>query len=282
MKKPSEEFRSKIKPVWCPGCGNYAVLGAVRRALGDLGIAPHETVIVSGIGCSGRLSHYLRTYSLHGTHGRALPTALGAKAARPDLAVFAVGGDGDGLGIGGGHISHAARKNVDLTYIMVDNRIYGLTKGQASPTTPHGHKTKTTPYGAYEDAISAIPIFLAYDISFVARSPVDVGFLAGVLVEAVRHAGMSMVHVISGCQTFPAFDYKQAAGRLVRLPDRHDRTDKLKALELAYSVDPVYTGIFYQVSKPTLGARLDHEILRAKAGTGGREATIEQLFRKFA
>jgi 2-oxoglutarate ferredoxin oxidoreductase subunit beta len=218
MKTRLEEYKSEVKPVWCAGCGNYAVLNAVKRALAELEILPHEVVTVSGIGCSGRLSHYLNTYSLHGTHGRALPTALGAKAARPDLTVLAVGGDGDGLGIGGGHISHAARKNVDLTYVMVDNRIYGLTKGQASPTTPHGHTTKTTPYGVYEDTISAVPIFLAYDISFVARSGIDIDGLTGILVEAISHPGMSMVHVISQCRTFPAFDYKEAAGQFTPLP----------------------------------------------------------------
>ena len=271
-----------MKPVWCAGCGNYAVLNAVKRALAGLEIAPHEVITISGIGCSGRLSHYLNTYSLHGTHGRALPTALGAKAARPDLTVLAVGGDGDGLGIGGGHISHAARKNVDLTYIMVDNSIYGLTKGQASPTTPLGHKTKTTPYGVYEDTLSAIPIFLAYDISFIARSGVDIDGLTGIITEAIRHPGMSMVHVVSGCRTFPAFDYKEAAGRFAPLPGDHDPENKLEALELAYSVDPAYIGVFYQVTKPTLGGRLEEEIRRAGAAIDGKQATMEQLLSIFA
>ena len=282
MKKPSEEFGSKVKPVWCPGCGNYAVLGAVKRSLAGLEIAPHEVAVVSGIGCAGRLSHYLNTYSLHGTHGRALPTALGLKAARPDLTVLAVGGDGDGLGIGGGHISHAARKNVDLTYVMVDNAIYGLTKGQASPTTPWGRKTKTTPYGVYEDAVAAIPIFLAYDVSFIARVALDMEDLVAVLAEAIRHPGLAIVYVVSRCQAFPAFDYKEVASQFAPLPEGHDPTDKLKALELAYSVDPVYVGIFYQVTKPPLAWRLDEEIGRAEARTGGKPASIEDLLRMFA
>jgi 2-oxoglutarate ferredoxin oxidoreductase subunit beta len=282
MKKRLEEYKSEVKPVWCAGCGNYVVLNALMRALSELEIPPHEVVTVSGIGCSGRLSHYIKTYSLHGTHGRAVPTAVGAKAARPDLTVLAVGGDGDGLGIGGGHISHAARKNADLTYVMVDNGIYGLTKGQASPTTPQGHTTKTTPYGVYEDTLSAIPIFLAYDISFVARSGIDINGLTATLIEAVRHRGMSIVHVISRCLTFPAFDYKDTAGRFSALPIDHDRSDKLGALKLAYSVDPVYKGVFYQVSKPTLGSRLDEEVRRAKAGSGGKEATMEELLAIFS
>jgi 2-oxoglutarate ferredoxin oxidoreductase subunit beta len=282
MKKASGEYASKVKPVWCAGCGNYGVLSAVKRSLGALDVATHEVAVVSGIGCAGRLSHYLNTYSLHGTHGRALPTALGLKAARPDLTVVAVGGDGDGLGIGGGHISHAARKNVDLTYIMVDNAIYGLTKGQASPTTPSGRKTKTTPYGVYEDTVSAVPIFLAYDVSFIARSLLDIEDLSGILTAAIRHPGLAIVYVVSRCQAFPAFDYKEAASHFAPLPGEYDSTDKLRALELAYSTDPVYTGVFYRVTKPTLGLRLDEEVRRAVEGIGGAIASIEDLLRMFA
>ena len=153
MKTTLHDYRSIIEPVWCPGCGDFGVLSALEKALGELDILPENIIAVSGIGCSGRLSHYLNTYSLHGTHGRALPLALGAKAARPELTVLAMGGDGDGLGIGGGHIAHAARKNVDITYLLLDNRIYGLTKGQSSPTTPIGRKTKTSPWGVYEDTL---------------------------------------------------------------------------------------------------------------------------------
>lgn len=282
MKKTSGEFANKVKPVWCAGCGNYGVLNAIKRALADVGVAPHKVTVISGIGCSGRLSHYLNTYSLHGTHGRALPTALGAKAVRPDLTVLAVGGDGDGLGIGGGHISHAARKNVDLTYVMVDNGIYGLTKGQASPTTPWGHKTKTTPYGAYEDTLSAIPIFLAYDISFVARSGLAMQALTSLLVEAIRHRGMSMVHVVSRCRTFPAFGQKEIESAFAPLPDGYDPTDKIRALELAYSEDPIYTGVFYRITKPTLDSRLEEEIRRAESQMEGKEATIDRLLGMFA
>jgi 2-oxoglutarate ferredoxin oxidoreductase subunit beta len=282
MKKTSESLANKVKPVWCAGCGNYGVLNAIKRALTEVGVAPHQVAVVSGIGCSGRLSHYLNTYSLHGTHGRALPTALGAKAARPDLTVLAVGGDGDGLGIGGGHISHSARKNVDLTYVMVDNGIYGLTKGQASPTTPWGHKTKTTPYGAYEDAVSAMPIFLAYDISFVARSGLAMEALTALLVEAIKHRGMSMVHVVSRCAAFPAFEQSQLESAFAPLPHGYDPTDKIRALELAYSTDPVYTGIFYRIVKPTLDSRLEEEIRRAEARTEGKEATVDRLLGMFA
>ena len=143
MTTASQNYKRKgIDPVWCPGCGYYGVLQSVEAALGSIGILPDQIVVVSGIGCSGRLSHYLNTYSLHGTHGRALPIATGVKTARPDLTTVVVGGEGDILGIGGGHLPHAARKNVDLTLLLLDNNTYGMTKGQSSPTTPWGVSPK--------------------------------------------------------------------------------------------------------------------------------------------
>jgi 2-oxoglutarate ferredoxin oxidoreductase subunit beta len=283
MKRQSQDYKSAIQPVWCAGCGDYAVLKAVQRALAEVDIPPENVVTVSGIGCSGRLSHYLNTYSLHGTHGRAVPISLGVKAARPDLTVLTVGGDGDGLGIGGGHIPHAARKNADITYVLIDNRVYGLTKGQASPTTPLGETTKTSPYGVYEDTLSAIPIFLAYDVSFVARGNTsDVGELTDMIMEAIRHQGMSIIYVLTMCRTFRLRGSQWEGAAFSPLPDDHDRANKLKALELAYSTDPVFTGIFYRITKPTLENRLQSDIRRAEAETDGRPASIEDLLKGFA
>ncbi len=284
MKKTLQEYKSVIEPVWCPGCGDYGVLSALQKALLSLEISPEEIIAVSGIGCSGRLSHYLNTYSLHGTHGRAVPLALGAKAARPDATVLAVGGDGDGLGIGGGHIAHAARKNVDITYLLIDNRIYGLTKGQSSPTTPVGLTTKTSPYGVYEDALAVLPIFLAYDISFIARAvSTNLRELTDTLAAAIRHKGMSMVYVLSPCRTFPVLDAKEMKSLFQPLPDDHSRTDKMNAMELAYVTEPMYTGVFYQVEKPTLEDRLQAEIARACGKeNGGERIQIEQVLNSFA
>ncbi len=284
MKRALQDYKSVIEPIWCPGCGDYGVLTSLQKALLTLDIAPENIVTVSGIGCSGRLSHFLNTYSLHGTHGRAVPTALGAKAANPDLTVFAVGGDGDGLGIGGGHISHTARKNVDLTYILIDNRIYGLTKGQTSPTSPYGAKTKTSPYGVFEDALAAIPIFLAYDVSFVARANgLDTKSLTQILMEAISHKGMSIVYIFSPCKTFPLLDSKGLKQILQPLPEDHDREDKLKALELAYQENPMLTGIFYQVQKPTLEDRLQSVIKESwEKGNGGKEFSLQQILNSFA
>jgi 2-oxoglutarate ferredoxin oxidoreductase subunit beta len=284
MKRTLQDYRSVIEPIWCPGCGDYGILTGLQRALLNLDIAPENIVTVSGIGCSGRLSHFLNTYSLHGTHGRAVPTALGAKAVNPELTVLAVGGDGDGLGIGGGHISHTARKNVDLTYLLIDNRIYGLTKGQTSPTSPYGVKTKTSPYGVFEDALAAIPIFLAYDVSFIARANgLDTKSLTQILMEAISHKGMSIVYIFSPCRMFPLLDSKGLKAILQPLPEDHPREDKLKALEMAYKEDPILTGIFYQVQKPTLEERLQSVIKQSwDKGNNGEEFSLQQVLHSFA
>ena len=283
MNRTLQDYSSGVKPVWCPGCGDYGVLRGLQQAMMELDIVPEETITVSGIGCSGRFSHYMNTYSLHGTHGRALPTALGAKVARPELTVLCVGGDGDGLGIGGGHIAHAARKNIDLTYILIDNRIYGLTKGQTSPTTPIDTRTKTAPYGAYEEPMDAIPIFLTYGVSFIARtSPVLMEQMTGILKQAIAHKGFSMVYVVAPCVTFPIVTYKGLKPLLAELPADLDRTNRLKALEYAYDEEKIYTGIFYQVEKPTLGDHLDNQIRKACIQRKGETVTVEQLLQSYA
>ena len=182
------DYKSDLKPIWCSGCGDYGVITPFYQALVEVQADPKSTVIVSGIGCSGRFPYFCNTYGFHGVHGRAVPTAAGVKIARPDLLVVAVGGDGDGLGIGGGHIPHIARKNVDLTYILIDNSIYGLTKGQSSPTSPLDMKSKTAPYAYIEEPLNPLQMFLAYNASFVARGysgkPKD---LKDLFVQALRH-----------------------------------------------------------------------------------------------
>jgi 2-oxoglutarate ferredoxin oxidoreductase subunit beta len=286
MNKTLQNYKSQIKPVWCPGCGNYAVLRALQQAFLELNLSPEEILSVSGIGCSGRMSHYLNTYSLHGTHGRAVPTALGAKAARPDLTVLAIGGDGDGLGIGGGHISHAARKNVDITYILVDNRIYGLTKGQASPTTPFGQKTKTSPYGVSDLPMNPIPIFITYDISFVARSAsTQLPEMTDLLKKAIQHKGMSLVYVFSPCATFPIMTYSDLREMLQPLPKDHPKDNLMVALERAYSQKPVYTGIFFQTQRPTLEDHLTEFISEAapkEKPPADKWALVKRLFEDYS
>ncbi|OGU57559.1 MAG: hypothetical protein A2V66_11190 [Ignavibacteria bacterium RBG_13_36_8] len=284
MKRTLQDYKSIIEPIWCPGCGDYGVLQSLQKALLTLDIPPEEIIAVSGIGCSGRLSHFINAYSLHGTHGRAVPTALGAKAARPDLTVLAMGGDGDGLGIGGGHISHAARKNVDMTYLLIDNRVYGLTKGQTSPTSPVGQKTKTAPFGSYEDVMDAIPIFLAYDVTFIARAnAANTKELTDIIIEAIKHKGMSIVYILTSCRTFPILDFKAVKEMFQPLPADHPRDNKLKAMELAYSQKPLYTGIFYQVQKPSLEERLQSVMKQAcDRENKGKVCSVEQILHSFA
>ena len=280
----SPVYRSSIDPIWCPGCGDYGVLKAVENVLTELAVPPEDVIAVSGIGCSGRLPHFLNVYALHGTHGRALPTAIGAKAARPDMTVLCTGGDGDGLGIGGGHIVHAARKNIDLTYILVDNRVYGLTKGQTSPTTPAGYRTKTAPLGSYEDPLEPIGIFLSYDVSFIARvASSQVKELTATLKAAILHPGFSIVTVVSPCRTFPVLQQSMMKKMFQPLPEDHPRDNRLLSMERAMAHDPQYTGIFYQVERPTLEDRLQAEISRACAVENGNEKlTTEQVLRSFA
>jgi len=203
---------------------------------------------------------------------------------RPNLTVFAIGGDGDGLGIGGGHIAHAARKNANIKYLLIDNRVYGLTKGQASPTTPIGERTKTSPFGNYEDTLAAIPMFLAYDVSFVARATsVKVKELTDIIKAAVTHKGMAIVYILSPCRTFPVLDMEEAKSLFQPLPEDFPKEHKLKAMEMAYVTSPLYTGIFYQVKKPTLEERLGLEIEKAcKKHDGGKPYTMEELFRIFS
>ncbi|MBU1099688.1 MAG: 2-oxoacid:ferredoxin oxidoreductase subunit beta [Bacteroidetes bacterium] len=284
MKRTLQDYKSVITPVWCPGCGDYGILSALQKALLELDIPPEKIATVSGIGCSGRFSHFMNTYSLHGTHGRAVPTAIGVKAANPDMTVFAVGGDGDGLGIGGGHISHAARKNVDMTYILIDNRIYGLTKGQSSPTSPLDKRTKTSPYGVYESPLSPMPIFLAYDISYIALgNSTNPKEMQDIIVKAVQHKGMSMVYIMASCRTFPMLEPKGMKSMFEALPDDYDKTNKLAAMEKAYSTEPIYTGVYYQVEKPSLEDNLLTQIRIANRKRPEGEVTpLEEVLQSYA
>src|SRR3954462_10543559 len=164
-----KDFKSDLKPIWCPGCGDYGVLAALSRALAAIGRPPHEIAFVSGIGCSSRIPGYTSAYGFNPVHGRALPIAQGIKLASPELLVLVAGGDGDGFSIGGGHVADAIRRNVDLTYIVMDNQIYGLTKGQLSPTSPRGLQSVTSPYGSLEDPVNPLLYVLAYGAHFVAQ-----------------------------------------------------------------------------------------------------------------
>ena len=250
-----KDFKSELKPIWCPGCGDFGVLQALYRALASIGRPPHEIAFVSGIGCSSRIPGYTTAYGFNSVHGRALPIAQGIKAANPDLLVLVAGGDGDGFSIGGGHLPHAVRRNLDLTYIVMDNQIYGLTKGQLSPTSPPRLKTVTSPFGALEAPVNPLQYVLAYGAGFVAQgTPADMAGLAQIIEEAIRYPGFAFVNVQSPCVTFGEDDWqvKQHRAAMKSLASLgHDPTDLLAAMDRARAYgEELYTGVFYKSPSP--------------------------------
>ncbi len=258
--KKAADYKSGRKPVWCPGCGDYGVLNSVFSALASIQLEPDRLVVVSGIGCSSRMPGFIRAYGFHGAHGRALPVAVGVKVANPDLDVLVVGGDGDGFSIGGGHISHVVRRNLNLTYIVMDNEIYGLTKGQTSPTSKPGTVTKASPYGSVEQPIEPLSLILAYGATFVARGyssqPKD---LAVLTEKAIRHNGFSFVHVLSPCVTFnKPIGYDYFNNLVTPLPPEHRTDDLYGAMRLAGDPSKFYLGLFYEVDRPSYTDRI-HE-----------------------
>lgn len=197
------DFKTDIFVDWCPGCGNFGILTALHMALAELGFQPHEVVIVSGIGCSGKPPHFVKTYGVHTLHGRALPFAQGIKAANPNLKVVVMGGDGDGLGIGAGHFVNAGRRNSPITYLLHDNGVYGLTKGQASPTLRLGLKTKSLPKPNINEAVNPLALAIICGYTFVARSyAYDVKHLKDIIKQAMNHKGLSFVDILQPCPTY--------------------------------------------------------------------------------
>jgi len=248
-------YKSDLKPVWCPGCGDFGVLNSVYRALADLKCEPHDTVVVSGIGCSSRLPGYVESYGFNSLHGRALPIATGVKLASPALNVIAVGGDGDGLAIGGNHFLHAARRNTDIAYFIMDNEIYGLTKGQAAPTTPLGDKTKSTAYGNPEAAVDPCALAISFGATWVARSfSGDVKGTTELMKQAIQHHGFAFLNIMSPCVTWRGDDqFKILRAKVKPLPADHDPSNREAALRFTNeSAELLTTGLLYKVERPTL------------------------------
>lgn len=251
-----ERFVSKnrVTPIWCPGCGDFGVLQALVRALYELGRKPRETVIVSGIGCSGRLPYFVDAYGFHTLHGRALPVAMGVKLANPELTVVVVGGDGDGFGIGGGHIPHMARRNIDLTYLVLDNGVYALTKGHSSPTTILGQKTPSARGGEESRPLDVIGMLLAYQTSFIACGwSGDRPGLTDLIRQAILHPGFAVVHILSPCPTFNqelSFDHLKET--LSPIPVDYHPEDFTAAILSHYQSSQPRVGIIYRdpQSKP--------------------------------
>ncbi len=245
-----KQYKSGVKPVWCPGCGDFAVLSALTKALAEMALKPEQVAVVSGIGCSSRIPAYLNAYGFHGLHGRALPLATGLKVSRPELTVLVLGGDGDGFSIGGNHFLHACRRNADLTYVVMDNEVYGMTKGQASPTTqPDWERGKLTPGGPGIRPFRPLVIALASGANFIARcSSSDPSGTARVLVEAVRHPGFSFVEVLSPCPTFRP--EQREWKKIVRPAPVEPTADPARAARRLMTDDGFNTGTLYRGDRP--------------------------------
>ena len=250
-----KSLEGRVDPDWCPGCGDFGVLKSLKEAIVELGIPPHRVLVVSGIGCSSNLPGFIHAYGVHSLHGRALPVATGAALANHDLHVVAVGGDGDGYGIGMAHFIHAMRRNLNLTYIVMDNEIYGLTTGQASPTTSEGHKTKSTPRGNVEKPVQPLALALATGATYVAR-----GFsgeqkqLTKLVAGGIAHKGFSLIDVFSPCVTFNKINtYPWFKERVYKLEDHpYDPRDLMGAMEKALEFEPkIPIGLLYKKEKPT-------------------------------
>lgn len=212
-----KDFKNASPVKWCPGCGDHGVLVAVHKAMAQLGVAPDETVVVSGIGCSSRLPYYMSTFGFHTVHGRGAAVATGVKVARPDLTVWLMSGDGDSLAIGGNHFIHAVRRNVDINEVLFNNRIYGLTKGQYSPTSPRGLVTKSSPYGTVEDPFEPAELVMGARGNFFARSlDVDQTTLTACLLAGAQHKGFAVTEVLVNCMIFNNGTHATISDRAVR------------------------------------------------------------------
>ena len=268
----AKDFKGPVEPDWCKGCGDFGVLNSLRKACAELGLRPNEILTISGIGCSSNFPGYFNSYGMHTLHGRSLAVATGAKLGNHEMTVIVTGGDGDGYGIGGNHFSHTARRNVDLTYIVMDNEIYGLTTGQVSPTSSRDMKTKSTPFGSVEAPFNPITAAIMNGATFVARGfSGDPKHLSVLMKQAIEHEGFALINVFSPCITFNLDNttpfFKQ---RVKKLEDEgHDTSDWKAACEKAMIWgDTIYTGLFLQNTEmPALGQ------LEPVLETGGPLAT---------
>jgi 2-oxoglutarate ferredoxin oxidoreductase subunit beta len=263
-----KDFKGKAEPDWCPGCGDFGVLSALKMALAELGIRPHEAMVISGIGCSSNLPGYISTYGMHTLHGRSLSVATGAQMANHELKVIVTGGDGDGYGIGGNHFVHSMRRNVDLTYIVMNNQIYGLTTGQVSPTSVKGMKTKSTPAGSVENPIMPIPLAIAAGATYVARAYTgQVKHMVELIRGGIEHRGFALIDALSPCVTFNHDNshefFKQRTKKLEDMG--HDPTDFAAAMKYGYEWDDeIPIGLFWK--RADLPALDELEPVLAKGG----------------
>lgn len=252
-----KDYQSPVRPTWCKGCGDYGIWNALKFSLAELELAPHQVLVVSGIGCGSKTPDYTYVNGLHTLHGRSLPPATGARLANHELEVICVHGDGDGYGMGLGHMMHAARRNIDIVDVVQNNRVYGLTKGQYSPTSPEGFVSKTSPEGAIDRPVNPWALALAAGATFIARGfPADMRHLIEVLKQAIVHRGYALVDVLQPCVTFNrayAYDYYQPRVYKVEEEPDFDPADRSAAWQRAHEWgDRIPIGIMYQVEgQPT-------------------------------
>ena len=260
-----DEYTPTVEPqaTWCPGCGDFSVLKALKQALPEVGRTPDETLLCTGIGCSGKLNSYLDTYGFHTIHGRSLPVARAAKLANPDLEVIAAGGDGDGYGIGGNHFLHTARENHDMTYIVFNNEIFGLTKGQTSPTSPKGHKSKTQPSGSAKEPLKPLSLALNAGASYVARTAaVNPNQAKEIIIEAIEHDGFAHVDFLTQCPTWnkdarqyvPYIDVQESDDYEFDVSDRVEAAEMMRTTEESLYEGEVLTDRYYvEDGRPSYG-----------------------------
>lgn len=275
MTRSMQDFKDKF-PNWCPGCGDFGVLGAMQRAAAELDLDPERTVLVTGIGCSGNITAFFRTYGFHGVHGRALPAATGIKLSDPELTVLVAGGDGDGYGIGLAHLVHAARRNLDVTYIVMDNQTYGLTKGQVSPTSAAGFVTHTTPQGNPDDPLQPLHLALTAGVSYLAQGfSADAKRLTKLIKEGIEHPGFALINTASPCITFNKVNtagwFKERLADLEA--EGHDPKDPQAALGMVTRPDgKIPHGLVYRATRPTL-----HERVLPEGARPARQDVVEEL-----
>lgn len=252
---PVELFKGPVDPDWCPGCGDFGVLKAVQTSAARLGVEPHNLMVVSGIGCSSNLPGFISSYGIHSLHGRAVPVATGAHLANTDLKVVIVGGDGDGYGIGIGHLIHAMRRNLDVTYVVMDNQIYGLTTGQASPTTSTGQKTKSTPRGNAELPLNPLALAITAGATYVARGfSGEAKQLADLIAGGMAHRGFALIDVFSPCVTYNKVNtYPWFKERVYKLEDENwDPSDAQKSLTKSFEWgERIPLGLLFQDNQDT-------------------------------
>jgi 2-oxoglutarate ferredoxin oxidoreductase subunit beta len=275
------------KPAWCPGCGNFSILNFLKRTLVELDIEPHQFTIVSGIGQAAKLPHYMKCNTFNGLHGRTLPVATGIRLANHDMLVFAVAGDGDCYGEGGNHLLHAIRRNINVTLLVHNNQVYGLTKGQASPTTGQGTVTKTQPFGALSEQLNPLALAISLDCGFVARAFAGASglpVLKEIIKEAVNHQGFALVDILQNCVSFNKVNtfhwYKE---RVYNLEDEYDPYDRIEAFRRSLEWgERIPTGIFYRNNRKSFEEQLpviaDQSLVRQPFALEGIKRDLQQFY----